>query len=317
LWSIAQVPETNPDFFRTKNWYFGEGIGLTFNSDTILVDTSFVGFNYEGTAILNDLEGKLKYYCDGRFLYDKNHQIVNSSEWLRADNSSCQGIILSESPNNSKLVNILTTTPTYSTQRSGYRYTLYDESLDSFIFINKILIKDVGEKQNSTNHLNNMATWITTHSLLGNLFYSFLLKDEELICCPRITKIGESYTDRNPSQGVLKFSSSGVKVFNANWTLLNFELLSFDKENGILFDSIKVPLFAPSVGEFSHDEKVLFVIDRGQSLFLYRVQDIENMIMDPFDTLVTYKPLEFKISQPQLAMVPYILQNIRIQFYQK
>ena len=297
----AQIPETNPNILRSKNWYFGEGVGLSFLSDTIVVKDSFRGFNYEGTAILNDLDGTLRYYSDGKYLYDKNHNILNTSEWLKGDNSSCQGVILCESPSNSKLINVLTTTPTYTSERRGYRYSLYDETLDSFIVINKILIQDVGEKQASINHQNNTAIWITTHSLLGNSFYSFLLKNEGIISCPKVSQIGESYSDRFPSQGILKFTPSGRNIFNANWDLLNFELFDYNKEQGKFSNRIRVPIFYPYCGEFSIDEQFLFVIDRGQSLFRYALNDLINGITQPLDTLISYKPDEFIISQLQLS----------------
>ena len=267
----AQVPETNPNLLRTKNWYFGEGLGISFQTDAITIDTQYNGLNYEGTAILNTSEGLLRYYSDGRFLYDKNHQIVNPSVRLRADNSSCQGVVLCESPSNSNLINILTTTPTYTNQRSGYRYSLYDESLDSFIFINKILIKDVGEKQNSINHQNNNSIWIMTHSLNDDFFYNFLLRANQLNCCPVINKIGENYTDRFPSQGILKFSQNGQLVCNANWNLLNFELYKFSNEEGLLSNLIEIPLFYPYGCEFTSDSKNLYITDRGHHIFKYHI----------------------------------------------
>jgi PKD repeat protein len=297
----AQCPETNPNFLRTKNWYFGRGVGLSFEKDSVSVKNGYQGFNYEGTAILNDINGNLKYYSDGKYLYDSSHQIVNTNFMLKGDNSSCQSTILMESPNNPHLINILTTTPSYSVTRSGYRYSLYDEVLDSFLIANKILIRDVGEKQASTYHQNNRYSWLVVHSLLENTFYSFLTNEKTLFCCPLIKSIGQKYTDRFPSQGTLKFSPEGGLAINANWNLENFELLSFNKELGYFSNTTLVPLFYPYSTEFSRDGINIIVVDRGESIFHFKTLNIQDGVLTPYDTIVQNYPNEI-FGQVQLSI---------------
>jgi hypothetical protein len=299
----GQIYETNPDFQRTKVWYFGYGIGMSFGKDTILIDTNYRGWNYEGTAILNDKQGNLKFYSDGKYLYNKNHQIKNTKESLLADNSSCQGVILFDDLKDSTLIHILTTSPTYSSSRRGYRHSVFNVKSDSFVFINKLLIGHIGEKQATINHQNNRYIWATTHSLLNDTFYSFLIDEHGLTSCPVINKTENIYKDRFPSQGVLKFSPSGKLLYSANWSLLNFELISFNPENGLFYSSIVVPFFAPSTGEFSKNEQSLYIVDRGQSLFKFNTNDILNNTNVSFDTIVTYFPSEFKISQIQMSNI--------------
>ena len=299
--SFAQTYETNPNFLRTKNWYFGNGIGLSFEKDSITLKNGYQGFNYEGTAILNDTNGNLRFYSDGKYLYDSNHQIVNTTFQFKGDNSSCQGVILTVFPERESYINIFTTTPTFSAIRSGFRYSLYDQVLDSFIIRNKTLVKDIGEKQASIFHQNNRSTWISCHSLLNDTFYSFLLTDTQINCCPVTTKIGEKYEDRFPSQGTLKFSADGNLAINAHWNLENFELLSFSNEIGYFSNNKIVPLFYPYSTEFSTDGLNILVIDRGESIFHFRTLDIKSGILSPFDTIVQHYPNEL-FGQVQLSI---------------
>jgi len=75
--SFAQIPETNPDFLRTKNWYFGDSIGLKFIlSDTLVSIPNLRGWTYEGTSIINDQFGNLKYYSNGFNLYDSSNKLI-------------------------------------------------------------------------------------------------------------------------------------------------------------------------------------------------------------------------------------------------
>ena len=286
--SFAQNYETNPDLLKTKNWYFGYGIGMTFEKDSILIDTSFKGWNYEGTAILNDKYGKLKYYSDGKFLYNSNNQIVNKNEWLRADNSSCQGIVLFESAIDSNKIHILTTSPTYSKIRKGYRYSIYDESTDSFIIINKSLVTNIGEKQAVINHQNNKSIWISTHSLLNDTFYNFLFHIDALACCPVVNKIGENYKDRFPSQGTLKFSADGSMCFNMNWNLLNYHIYNFSSEFGQFQSIFSIPVFYPYASEYDLKNKALYVVNRGTNVFKYSLQYLNvDSVQISKDTILT------------------------------
>lgn len=289
-YSIAQVFETNPDLLRTKNWYFGYGIGMIFDEDSVLIDTTFQGWNYEGTAILSDKHGILKYYSDGKYLYNKNHQIINNTEWLRADNSSCQGVVLIESEKDTGKIHIMTTTPSYSQTRKGYRYSIFDEIGDSFLFINKSIVINIGEKQATINHNNNKGVWITVHSLFNDTFYNFLFQDNHLICCPSINKIGETYKDRFPSQGTLKFAGDGSLCFNMDWNLFNFQIYKFQSEIGELSNLLSIPMVYPYACEYDIRNKELYVVNRGTNLYKYSIKHIDlDSIQNSRETVFSEK----------------------------
>jgi hypothetical protein len=293
----AQIPETNPDFLRTKNWYFGDSIGLKFIlSDTLVSIPNLRGWTYEGTSIINDQFGNLKYYSNGFNLYDSSNKLITDK--LKGGVSSSQQISMHQF---NEYIYIYTTAPELGVGLDGYNYSIYDTNLDSFVFLNKKLIKRVGEKQASVNHQNNNYIWNVVHSQEDNLFYCYILNSSNTISCPLIQKFGIVYPNLNPSQGILKFSPNGQICANMNWNLLNFELSKFNRETGFLSDLVTVPIFYPYGIEFSNSSNNIFISDRGKHIFKYSIDKFtESNIVNSKDTLFSIS--QDKFSQLQLGI---------------
>ncbi|MEP0676143.1 MAG: hypothetical protein ABJC32_11505, partial [Nonlabens ulvanivorans] len=61
---------------EASNWYFGENAGLTFNSG---MPVALVNGNLntaEGCAAISDSQGNLRFYTDGRSVYNRDHLVM-------------------------------------------------------------------------------------------------------------------------------------------------------------------------------------------------------------------------------------------------
>jgi len=249
---------------ETWNWCFGDSAGIKFvNGKNPIAVTSFRGWSYEGTSILNNSKGRVILYSFSNYLYDSNNILQNNSFILKGEWSSCQPIQLIRHKK-SNLVNIFTTGTSPFVSTYGFNYSTYN---NGFKIINKRLINGIGEKQTSIFHQNNNDLWVMAHSLPNDTFYSFLITKQGLIECPVINKIGASYVDMFPTQGVLKFSPSGKYCANANWNLNRIELYKYNKENSKLYELITIVQTFPNAVEFSPNEKYLYFVDRGYHIY--------------------------------------------------
>jgi len=280
--SIAQIYETNPDYLRTKNWYFGDSVAIRFeNKDSITNLNGFKGWTYEGTSILNNREGKLNYYSDGKFLYDKHSDILNSNDKFLSYNSSTQRVILSQFDKDTQFIHVFTTSPTFSQTDRGLRYSIYNSKLDSFVLINKLIQPNIGEKQASVLHQNMKYIWHVSHKETSDTFFLFLLNSSnEALCCPVIQSIGSYYYDYFPSQGKLKFAPNGEFAINCNWDLFNFEILQFNSENGLFYNPKSVSANWPLSSEIIilPNKTVLLVTEeRGKRIQGYEFNSLKDI----------------------------------------
>lgn len=249
---------------ETWNWCFGDSAGIKFvNGKNPVPVTSFKGWSFEGTSILNDSAGKVVLYSYSYQLYDSTNVLQNKNFILKGGWSSCQPIQLIRH-RKSKDVHIFTTSPVADVSTDGFNHIMYNNGFKTKY---KRLLFDIGEKQTSMFHQNNNDIWVTAHSVPNDTFFSFLVTKQGLIECPVINKIGASYQDMNPTQGILKFSPSGRYCINANWNLNRIELYRYDKENSKLSDLVTIVQFYPSDAEFSPDEKYLYFVDRGDHIY--------------------------------------------------
>ena len=89
---------------EASHWYFGNGAGLIFDTNTDTVSptsaaSSTINTN-EGCSSISDSNGNLLFYTDGRNVWDKNHQIMpnadynNGSGLLGDPSSTSSGLII-------------------------------------------------------------------------------------------------------------------------------------------------------------------------------------------------------------------------------
>ena len=94
---------------EASHWYFGNGAGLIFDTNTGTVSPtnaadSTINTN-EGCSSISDSNGNLLLYTDGRNVWDKNHQIMPSADYnagsgLLGDPSSTSSGLIVPRPGN-------------------------------------------------------------------------------------------------------------------------------------------------------------------------------------------------------------------------
>lgn len=255
---------------ETWNWYFGDSAGIYFpkGKNPVRVLT-YKDWSYGGTAIVSDKNGALEYYTNGITIYNKSNDSLNIGNELKGGYASSQPVVMVRHPKSNTL-NILTTSTLDGASSYGYHYSSFENN--KFSLFNKVLQKHIGDKQACVNARDNNNIWLSSHSLLNDTFYNYILTKNGLVECPVINKIGPKYQDRYPSQGVLKYSPSGNLCANANWDLSTLNLFNFDNATGRYTNIITINQFYPYAIEFSPDEKYLYVTDRGLNIYQYSLK---------------------------------------------
>lgn len=80
------------------NWYFGRYAGLEFSTGTPQPIYDGQLSTSEGCASVSNKTGGLLFYTDGRFVYDKNHNVMPNGAGLMGDPSSVQSAVVCPKP---------------------------------------------------------------------------------------------------------------------------------------------------------------------------------------------------------------------------
>jgi gliding motility-associated-like protein len=186
-------------------WYFGESAGLDFNSGSPVTLSNGKLTTNEGCATISDKDGKLLFYTDGSYVYNKNHQIMSNGYGLLGNKSSTQSAIIVPKPRNPYVYYIFTvdepnelnTDETTSNDRdapnNGLNYSQVDMRLNNglgdivsteknvhLITYNKS--DDVeekfkcSEKITAVQHGDGISFWVITHFI--DTFYSFKISTQ-------------------------------------------------------------------------------------------------------------------------------------------
>jgi gliding motility-associated-like protein len=81
-----------------SNWYFGNYAGVEFSSGNPLPVFDGQLTTSEGCASVSDKTGNLLFYTDGRFVYDRNHNVMPNGAGLLGDPSSVQSAVVCPKP---------------------------------------------------------------------------------------------------------------------------------------------------------------------------------------------------------------------------
>lgn len=270
--SFAQIPETNPDFLRTKHWTFGDSILLNFD-DSIIVSTSNVHTS-EAYSSFSSKTGKLLYYSDAANLYDSNFNIIST---LKGDKSSVQGVLIS---GNDSIINVITTTDIGGTNGANV-YTFKD----GVKIGDKKILSPVCEMQSIVKHANQKDNWLVLHKFKSEKGYIFLIRDNQDPICPKNFE-SQNYIGNKGSNaaGSLTFSASSKMLALTIYSLNEFnadgivELYKFNNSTGeIDYILSSQKLWLPIHSVFSPDETKLYSSERGRHLIQY---DLSNLNID-------------------------------------
>jgi gliding motility-associated-like protein len=298
-----------------NNWYFGDYIGISFNTGVPAPLANGSLSTLEGCASISDSSGNLLFYTDGRTVYNRNHQIMLNGTGLLGGPSSTQSALIIKKPLCNRFYYIFTVAQFALTEGANYSIVDMngDNGLGTITLKNQFLISPTAEKQTAIRHANGVDIWVLMHGWEDNYFYSFLLSKDGVSSSPVTTSIGTILKDKSWI-GYLKGSPDGKILASAEFQHNYFELFRFDKTNGTLVSTITIGKFDTLelsgcyYGlEFSPDNKMLYTKTDGDStIFQYRVSDFDSVLISTSKTpigTINPKPglIPFQVGAYQLA----------------
>jgi hypothetical protein len=264
VFSIAQIPETNPNKLRTINWYFGDSTGIKLNNIDNPTLNSLLAID-EGSSVLSSSEGDLILYTDGIDVLNSNQNKLNSYP-LRTFSSSIQTSIFVESDT---LIYLLSTNPDTGLFMHTFRY---ENSVLVENTLNKKVSLTCSEALSSHFHQNNRGTFVTTLLVGSNKFQTSYFGRRGMICCPTFS----SYPTVNNSQYCnIKYSPSNALMACSS---LDDEINLFipNKESGELTHLLYLEHYVPYSIEFSSNEKYLYVSSEGTTIDQYSLEPLDS-----------------------------------------
>ncbi|MGJ5641355.1 T9SS type B sorting domain-containing protein [Formosa sp. S-31] len=219
---------------ETAIWYFGDRVGLDFNSGrpVELLDGKMLAV--EGCSVISDKKGNLLFYTNGVTVYNRNHMPMLNGDGLFGHISSTQSAFIVPDVEVTSRYYIFTVDGITGGGK-GLHYSVVDMRLDQGLGAvlsdekNVVLRKESQEKITAVRHKNNRDIWVVTCSSLKgvNQFYTYLLT-EDGVQNPIVSRVNKI----SSGVGYLKSSPNGEKLVAANSSPDGFYIFDFDSEWG-------------------------------------------------------------------------------------
>lgn len=244
---------------QADNWYFGDYVGLKFNSDgsvSVLTDSQMKVS--EGCSTISDCYGSLLFYTDGENVWNKNHQIMVNGTGLFGRDTSTQAATIIKKPGSSHIYYIFTTS--IQTSMGSSRYSEVDMSLQGgegeVTNKNVLLFNRTTEKLAIAKHSNGIDFWAITYNADTKYFHAYLINSGGVSNSPVL-----SYYPNVDWSGSMKVSPDGKKLAVCNFSKSAL-LFDFDNINGYVSSDPQALTNEdefPYGAEFSPNSKVLYV----------------------------------------------------------
>jgi len=280
-------------------WYFGNGVGLDFNTSTPTVLSNGAMNAFEGTASTADTQGKLLFYSDGTAVWNKQHQLMANGSGLSGSANSAQSCIIVPKPG-SPGVYFLFTTDANSGAR-GLQYSTIDMSrnggLGEVVEKNVELYAAVSEQLTAIHHQNKRDIWVISQSHGSSKFRSYLITDNGVNpnyyahsdFADVFFPASQTPTD---AIGCMKVSPDGTMLAVTNRKTNTVRLMSFNNTNGVIGLIKQVPVSltlgtSPYGVEFSPDSKKLYVsTDAATKIYQYNLNVNDPAQINATGTLI-------------------------------
>ncbi|MCC6413749.1 MAG: hypothetical protein IT270_19025, partial [Saprospiraceae bacterium] len=266
-------------------WYFGDSLGLDFNTLPPQLVTDGKMYTYEASATVSDGNGDLLFYFNGEYVWNRNHQIMpgvnpaTGAVKLSGSESATQVLALQHPglPELYYLFYMNTFDQAVNTQQDTTRRMFYaivditaDGGLGDVVSKNNLLFSKTTEKVISARHCNGIDWWIVTLESGSNRFLVWSLDQLGLNLTPKIYSSGKISPPFDAYKaGNIKISNNANFLLKCSYPLRVFngptwdgyaELFRFDNATGTISAPILVIDSVRSIysAEFSPDNNKLY-----------------------------------------------------------
>jgi len=205
-------------------WYFGEGVGLNFNSGEPKVSNNGRLFSSEGSASTSTKDGRLLFYTDGVNVWDSSHSVMPNGSDLFGNESTTQSAIIIPKPGDKKKFYIFTVDQ--GNVNKGLCYSELDMDLNSGYGDivngkkNIQLTNQTAEKLVATYHSNGKDIWVLIHKFYTtDSIYAYLVTQAGVQTNP--VKSTTGFWAPYSLAGQMKISPNGKKIAIAHYPKIN------------------------------------------------------------------------------------------------
>lgn len=248
---------------ETSIWYFGQRVGLDFNSGTPVPLYDGWIYTTEGVASMCSNTGSLLFYTDGVTVFNKEHVAMPNGDSLQGDPSATQSAVVVPFINDPLRYYIFTV----GAGGSRLHYSVVNMALDNgkgdVELKNTFLRNNVSEKITAVKHCNGKDIWVICHGwFFSNDYIAYLISNTGVSAAPVISSAGlQVGSEADASMGCLKASPDGHKLAAAYY-LNGLELLDFNNATGIVSNPVTLldnnGYYNAYGVEFSPDSKLLY-----------------------------------------------------------
>jgi gliding motility-associated-like protein len=217
-------------------WYFGVHCGLDFNTgepDILYNGATPVGF---GVSTMSDSTGKLLFYVDEAWVYNKNHNIMEHGSGMPGAGFSARVII--PWPGKQNLYFVFS--GTYTFQFNGYHgfwYAIVDLNENNGLGVLSDWIEidagwDVSDRVFAVKKENSDDIWILTRKFEEDAMAAFLIDENGFHPNPILSPMPHRQSDSAGDWGYIKVSFDKNYLISGYQTYGTFEISRFDALSG-------------------------------------------------------------------------------------
>ena len=230
---------------EANTWYFGNFLGLDFNSGSAVPLNDGQLATTEGVATISDKNGQLLFYTEGTKIWNRLHQLMPNGTGLLGSITTTQSAIIVPKIGDSTRYYVFTVDAESGPR--GLNYCVINMTLDNgngdVEQKNVPLMLNVVEKITAVRHCNNRDIWVIGHKSVSNTYYAYLIDPSGINTTPVLSNSGSVLWGTIPpgiydstSRGYLKASPDGKKIAAAHWTV-NVDISDFNNATGIVSNS--------------------------------------------------------------------------------
>ena len=297
---------------RTNHWYFSDSVGLDFSSGYPAEDIDgrvLSPYGYEGSTVMSDTIGNLLFYCDGQYVWHKNHDWMKNDFGYPAIERGYQGTIAFPKPGSDHLYYVFIVSRCNGIERLPLYYftidMLREGGLGEVMDIDTLSTAwDAADKLTATYHENKKDIWVVTRKFNMDSYAAFLVTDQGVYPDPVLSPAPNRELSWGPANfGPVKISPDKhflISTFEGNQSQIGgfVEVCKFNAATGIVsfmysfqmktyFFPTQIPHYEEVGCEFSPCSNFLYVAAEIQHPYNPRTH-IYQFNMDVIDDSATF-----------------------------